>query len=325
MYFTRSTKENSSVYKLYKINLEKDSHGNWIGQQMLDVNEDQASIENPFVTPNGKQLFFSSNKPGGFGGFDLYVATIKADGTLDTPVNLGPKINTAMDDKYPAVSKDGKDLYFSSQGHNNLGGFDVFKSTIVTNGYRAPRNLGNTINTEFDEVAYFMAGKNKGYFSSNKNAGNGGYDIYNFSYEEVIQNLKGLVVDLESKIALPDATVILLDEEGEEIARHIIGENATYKFKVSPFETYTLKTMKDGFNDKTFDFIANIGEDITYTKNLELEAVTPEITEVENKRRIVVNNIYFDYNKWQVKEESLVQLNSIARILKEHPRNENTN
>lgn len=318
MYFTRSTKDNSSVYKLYKINLEKGSNGNWIGQQLLDVNVDQASIENPFVTPNGKQLFFSSNKPGGFGGYDLYVASIKADGTLDTPVNLGSKINTALDEKYPSISKDGNDLYFSSQGHDNIGGFDIFKSTIITNGYRTPRNLGNTINTEYDEVAYFMAGKNKGYFSSNENVGKGGYDIYNFSYEEVFQNLEGLVVDLESKISLPNATVILLNEEGEELARQIIDENATYKFKVSPFETYTIQTIKEGFNNETFDFIANIGEDFTYTKNLELKAVTPEITDVENKRMIVVNNIYFDYNQWHVKEESLVQLNSIARILKEH-------
>ncbi|WP_044399969.1 OmpA family protein [Lacinutrix sp. Hel_I_90] len=318
MYFTRSTPEDSSIYNLYKVNLEKDSHGNWIGQQLLDVNVAHASIENPFVSPDGKQLFFSSNKPGGFGGFDLYVANIKSDGTLDIPVNLGAKINTALDDKYPAISEDGKDLYFSSKGHDNIGGFDVFKSKIITNGYRRPRNLGNTINTKYDEVAYFMAGRNKGYVSSNKAFGKGNFDIYKFSNEEVLQSIEGVIVDLDSKILLPNTTVVLLNEEDEEIARQTTGENATYKFNVTPFDTYTITTMKDGFNNGTFDFIANIGENITYTKDLELNAIEAEIAEVKNKKMIVVNNLYFDYNKWRVKEESLVQLNSIARILLEH-------
>lgn len=318
MYFTRSTEENTSLYKLYKVTLEKDSHGNWIGQELLDINEENVSIENPFVTPDGKQLYFSSNTPNGFGGFDLYVANIKVDGSLETPINLGDKINTSTDDKYPSISKDGKKLYFSSKGHNNIGGFDVFESKIITNGYRTPRNLGNTINTEYDEVAYFMASRNRGYVSSSKAFGKGKFDIYKFSTKDVIQNIEGVIVDLDSKIKLPNTTVILLNEEGEEIARQTTGDDAKYNFNVNPFETYKITTTKDGFDNGTFDFIANIGDNTTYTKNLELDAVQVEVAKVEDKMMLVVNNIYFDYNKWSIKEESLVQLNSIARILEEH-------
>ena len=319
MYFTRSLEEDSSIYKLYKITLEKDSNGNWIGQQLLSINEEGASIENPFVSPNGKQLFFSSNKAGGLGGFDLYVANIKTDGSIDEAINLGNKINTVYDDKFPSLSNDGRDLYFSSKGHDNIGGFDVFKSKVINNGYRVPRNLGSTINTKYNEVAFFMAARNKGYLSSNKAFGKGKLDIYRFSLKDVSQSLEGTIVDLDSKIPLPNTLVVLLNEEGKEIARQTTTENATYKFNVEPFEIYTITTTKVGFENKTYDFVANIGNDIVYTKTLELNATKAVIEIVEDKKMIVVNNIYFDYSKWSIKKESLVQLNSIALILNEHP------
>ncbi|WP_299891678.1 OmpA family protein [uncultured Lacinutrix sp.] len=319
MYFTRSTKDNTSIYKLYKVTLEKDSHGNWIEEELLNVNTNGYSIENPFVSPNGKFLYFSSNKPGGYGGYDLYVSKIKENGSLTEVKNLGDKINTQLDDKYPSIPKDGEYLYFSSQGHDNIGGFDIFKSKIITNGFRTPINLGNTINTEYDEVAYFMASKNKGYLSSNKSLGKGRYDIYKFSVKDVAQNLEGVIVDKDSQIKLPNTLVVLFNEEGEEIARQKTKENATYNFKVNPFESYTIAIEKDGFDKANFDFTSNIRGDKTYNKKLELDATKAVIEEVEDKKMIVVNNIYFDYNKWSIKQESLISLNSIARILAEYP------
>lgn len=319
MYFTRSTKSDTSIYKLYKVTLEKDSHGNWIGEELLSINTNGYSIENPFVSPNGKYLYFSSNKPGGFGGYDLYVSKIKENGSLAEAKNLGDKINTKLDDKYPSISKDGEYLYFSSQGHDNIGGFDIFKSKLITNGYRSPINLGNTINTEYDEVAYFMASRNKGYLSSNKSLGKGKYDIYKFSVKDVTQNLEGVIVDKDSQIILPNTLIILFNEEGEEVARQKTTDNATYNFEVNPFETYTITIDKDGFDKVNFDFTSNIGGDKTYTKKIELDATKAVIEEVEDKKMLVVNNIYFDYNKWSIKEESLISLNSIALILNEYP------
>jgi len=111
MYFTRSIEDGSPIYKLYKTKLKKNSIGNWIEQVELDVNVEGYSIENPFVSPKGDKLYFSSNKPGGLGGYDLYVSKIKPDGTLFEPVNLGDVINTTEDDKYPSLSKDSKQLY----------------------------------------------------------------------------------------------------------------------------------------------------------------------------------------------------------------------
>ena len=319
MYFTRSASGTSSIYKLYKVTLEKDSHGNWIDEELLNINVDGYSIENPFVSPNGEKLYFASNIPNGNGGYDIYVSNIKEDGTLDSPVNLGEEVNTEYDDKYPSLSKDGNYLYFSSKGHANIGGFDVFKSKITKYGYRAPRNLGNTINTKYDEVAFFMASKSKGYLTSDKAFGKGKYDIYRFSVKEVSQNIRGVVTDAETKTPLPNTEIILIDEDGEEVSRVTSNKDAIYNLEVSPFESYTIKTNKDGFENQTLEFVSNLGDNYTYDKDLELTPKEAVIIKVEEKLMITVENIYFDYNKWTIKEESLLALNKILKVLNANP------
>ncbi|MDO5972390.1 OmpA family protein [Flavivirga aquimarina] len=319
IYYTRSSRENSLEYKLYKAILEEDSHGNWINEELLSINKEHVSIENPFMSPKGDKLYFSSNMPESIGGYDIYVSNVLADGSLSTPENLGSSINTASDEKYPSLSMDAKYLYFSSKGHNNIGGFDLFTSKILSSGYKAPRNMGNTINTPYDEVAYFLAAKNKGYVSSNRPNGKGGFDIYTATNDEIIQTIKGKVLDLETKIKLPNTLVILKDEEGNEISRQLTKEDATYNFNVIPFESYSITTQKDGFKEGDFKFIATRGYHTSYNKDLDLLTTKPVIAKVDDELRIVLENIYFDFNKWRVKEESFISLNKIIKVLKEHP------
>ncbi|SFZ90854.1 WD40-like Beta Propeller Repeat [Flaviramulus basaltis] len=204
--------------------------------------------------------------PDAIGGYDIYVSEINADGSLGTPKNLGSTVNTNLDDKYPSLSIDDKYLYFSSKGHDNIGGFDLFASRISNNGYSIPRNLGNTINTEYDEVAYFLAARNKGYVSSNRQNGKGSYDIYTAINEEVTQKIEGEILDLETKIKLPNTVVILKDIDGIEIDRTITREDAIYSFKVDPFENYTISTYKDGFKDTLVGFLAYRGIETTIIK-----------------------------------------------------------
>lgn len=320
VYYTRSSKQNSLEFKLYKATLEEDSHGNWINNELLNVNKNNVSIETPFVNHAGDKLYFSANYSDTLGGYDLYVTDINEDGTLGTPQNLGNTINTSSDDKYPALSLDDRYLYFSSKGHETIGGFDLFKSRISSKGYRTPRNMGNTINTVHDEVGYFLAAKNKGYVSSNKQNGRGSYDIYTVTNEEVIQYIEGKILDLETQIKLPNTVVILKDEDGNLIDKTISSENASYSFNVEPFENYTITTQKDGFENASIEFFANSGNETTYKKNIALITTAPVITEVENEMRIVLENIYFDFNKYQVKEESFISLNKVMKVLKEHPK-----
>jgi outer membrane protein OmpA-like peptidoglycan-associated protein len=179
--------------------------------------------------------------------------------------------------------------------------------------------MGNTINSAYDEVAYFLAAKNKGYVSSNRQNGKGSYDIYTAINEEIIQKIRGIVVDLETQIKLPNTIVVLKDDEGDEIARTLTADNATYSFNVVPFENYSLSTHKDGFLDNTIEFFANRGNKTAYNKNLELLTTEPVISKVDNELRIMLENIYFEFNKWDVKEESFISLNKIIKVLTEHP------
>ena len=238
---------------------------------------------------------------------------------MGTPENLGSTINTPLNEKYPSLSKDGKYLYFSSQGHENIGGYDLFVSKILSSGYKAPRNLGNSINSSYDEVAYFLANKNDGYVSSNRPNGKGGFDIYTATNDAIVQTIKGKIRDLETKIKLPNTLVILKDEEGVEIARTITKEDASYTFDVVPFELYAITTLKDGFKEGNFEFLADRNFNTTYTKDLDLLTTEPVIAKVDEELRIVIENIYFDFAKYSVKEESHISLNKIIKVLNENP------
>ncbi|MDO6761000.1 OmpA family protein [Tamlana sp. 2_MG-2023] len=316
VYYTRSSHENSLEFKLYKADLEENSNGNWINELALSVNQPNVSIETPFTNRAGDKLFFSANYPDSHGGFDLYVSDINPDGTLGTPKNLGNIINTSKDEKYPALSMEEKYLFFASKGHNNLGGYDIFRSKISNSGIKQPRNLGTTINTPKDDIAFFLATKEQGYVSSNKSGGIGSYDVYIVTNHDVLQSLKGSVSDLETNIKLPNAELILFDDDGVEIARTLSNEVGAFEFTVTPFEEYTISTSKSGFVTSTEPFVANHKEDkYKYAKEVKLQPTVPVIVD----SKIVLENIYFDFNKWNIKEESFVTLNKVVKILNNNP------
>lgn len=318
VYYTRSDKLNSLEFKLYKAELQENTSGLWINHTLVNINKPNISIETPYVNKAGDKLYYAANLPDAIGGHDIYVSDILPDGTLGTPVNLGSSINTTEDEKYPALSVDERHLFFSSKGHKNLGGYDVFRSRISKKGFSSSINLGNTINTPFDEIAYFLVGRNKGYVSSNRESSKGSYDIYTATNEDIAQALVGHIVDKETQIKLPNTLIILEDIDGEEIARTTSDENGAYRFDVVPYETYNLKTLKDGFKAGAFTFFSNEDREIEYEKHLELLVTAPVITEVNDELQIVLENIYFDFNKWNVKEESTVSLNKIVKVLSEN-------
>jgi len=271
IYYTRSLRENSKNYQLYKAHLEPNSYGNWIHDELLTKNT-QYSIENPFVSADGKQIFFTSNKSGGYGGYDIYYADIFDDGSLGTPKNLGPEINTSQDEKYPFFSPDGKNLYFASNGHIGLGRFDLFISKSISGIYEIPRNLGETVNSSFDEVALTFISDEQGYFSSNKYGGKGSFDIYNFKAQPIAQTIQGIIVNTQTNEPIPDSKVVLLDGEGKELSRQTTGVDAHFSFSIKAFENYKLKILKSGFNAYEYAFEANNSNSNTYKEVLKLSA-----------------------------------------------------
>lgn len=318
MFFTESPKDND-IYKLYVLKMSPEHLGHWESKQLVSFNAEGYSIENPHVTADGKTLYFASNMPGTTGGFDIFAASIDKDGSLGEPKPVEGKINTKFDEKYPFTSKSGKHLYFSSTGHKSLGGYDVFASRIVKGYHKEPRNLGTTLNSRGDDISFIPASKTKGYLTSNRSEGLGGFDIYKTDLYLVEQTVSGKIMDLETNAPLTNTIVKLYDEEGNEVAETTTTEKATYKFKVEPYELYTIKAEKEGFDPQVAQLNIYNGRQEKFNKNILLSPAQPSVIEKDDRIMIVVDNIYFDYDKSSIKTESSATLNKIAAILNAHP------
>lgn len=319
VFFTESSRDNYQVYKLYRMVQEDEEHaGHWGKKERIEFASDEFSIENPHVTADGKTLYFASNMPGTTGGFDIFSVTINEDGSLGKPEPVKGAINTKFDEKYPFTSKSGKHLYFSSTGHKSLGGYDVFVSRIVKGEHKAPRNLGTTLNSRGDDISFIPASKTKGYLTSNRNGGQGGFDVYKTDLYSIQQSVSGKVLDLETNAPLTNAVVKIYDEDGVEVGSTTTDNKAAYNFKVEPFEIYTLTAEKEGFKPQQLKVNIYSGNKEIFSKNLLMAPLQSSIVEEGEKIMIAVDNIYFDYDKSTIKEESTLTLDKIAAILNAH-------
>lgn len=183
LFVYRDTKENSGDIFITK----NDSDG-WGKLEPVNVNsaywEGSAS-----VSPNGRFLFFTSDKPGGLGGRDIYMAELQNDNTWGEVKNLGPTINTPYNDDAPFISADNTTFYFSSEGHSSMGGYDIFESKILNDStFQTPINIGYPINTTANDVFFFVSGKGNAYYSSAKKGGYGQYDLYVINVKDIINH-----------------------------------------------------------------------------------------------------------------------------------------
>ncbi len=311
IYYTKSKEGNSKNYQLYKSVFDEECKCTWIEEASVVFNNESYSIENPSISPDGKKMYFSSNMPGGFGGFDIYIAEINADGMPVNPKNAGSTINTSEDEKFPYLSPD-KELFFSSNGHSGYGSLDVFVSRIKKNSFSTPLNLGKTINTSANEVAFILASKSRGYVTSDRNTSLGSFDIYRFELQKTPIVLQGKAVEKQSKIVLPNTKISLIDEDGQEVATQTSNEQGKYIFEVAPLENYSIVAQKEGYMNYSLPVVTNTENAIS---NVELDQKKAEITEAA----IVIENIYFDFDKATIKNESTLSLNKILEVLVANP------
>ncbi len=311
IFYTQENPDNAEVFELYKAELDMDSKEYWTNIQKVDIIPAGYSVETPTVSADGKKLIFASNMPGGFGGYDLYEATINEDGTVSKPSNLGANINTNEDEKYPTLTKDGKHLYFSSKGHLNMGGFDVFRSSYVDNSYLPALNLGTTLNSRRDDQAFLLVEENKGYISTDKSSG-GNFDILKFEIKHLDKaNKTYQVVEQESLTALPNAKVTIKDEFGNVITEAITDKNGEIKVEMNPISYNYITVEKEGYKP----FKTNFTTENILSSPIKLEQDKPVITE----DAIVIENIFFDFNKASITAESQLSLNKIVNVLNEYP------
>lgn len=313
VFFTQSTKENPNVYKLYTADLDMKSDKYWTNITELKLMDDQYSIETPFVSNDGKKLYFSSNIPGGAGGFDLYEVAILENGSLGVPMNLGSKINTKEDEKFPFISNDNNYLFFSSKGHTNMGGFDVFRSSITDDGYHTAFNLGATLNSRKDDLAFVMVNDTRGYVSSDNTATDGNYDIFRYNLKMAPNTVSKLTIKEKlTGTPLPNTKIIVKNEFGRILANGKTDDKGNISVIYNPLTIYNVSIEKDGYEPLTKQLTSG---DFYGDSSIELNQSKPVVTETE----IQIENIYFDFNKATIKQESKLSLNKVITVLNENP------
>lgn len=254
LYFTRNSKQrtdtkisNLKIYKAESIN------GNWQKITPLPFNSDDFSTEHPALNADETKLYFASDREGGFGSFDLYSVTVKADGFYGTPINLGQHINTDKKEQFPFL--DAQDnLYFASNGHPGYGLLDVFIAKKNGSDFENPDNLGLPVNTGYDDFSLWMDLDGKtGYFSSNRPTGKGSDDIYVFSetkpllIEDCKQYIAGTLIDLTTGMPLANGQIKLINTDGKVIETLTTKKDASFKFLVECGTGYRTEGKKEGY------------------------------------------------------------------------------
>lgn len=321
MYFTRNNfnngkkgkdEEKTMLLKIYKASLE---NGIWTNIVELPFNNDNYQVAHPALSSDEKTLYFVSDMPGGFGSSDIYKVSILADGTFGTPENLGNTINTKARESFPFVNHN-QVLYFASDGHLGLGGFDVFEISLGEKNAK-PVNLGKPINSSTDDFGFIINTKNEGYFASNRSGGQGFDDIYKFT--KCNQNLIGKVIDLKTNESIDNATVKLINSKNEVINQITSDKNGSFNFSCECNTNYKIFAEKPDYesNEKWVLTAKESGETNT---EIALEKTVFDIEIGTDLAKIFdITLIYFDLDKWNIRDDAATDLQKIVEVMKQYP------
>ena len=330
MYFTRNNylegkKQKSSkkivLLKLYKATLEA---GKWENVIELPFNSNEYSVAHPALSLDEKTLYFASDMPGTLGQSDLFSVSIHPDGSYGTPKNLGKTINTEGRETFPFISTD-NELYFASDGRPGLGGLDIFVSKIGDlNLLGEVQNVGAPINGSQDDFAFLINSKNRnGFFTSNREVGNGYDDIYRFTELRKLtceQMLSGIITDQETGIQLSDAKVSLFDDEFKFIKESSSDEKGRYNFEAVCGKTYYVRAEKLAYETK--EAKVSIRNRTGKTElSLELEKRIKEVgvgTDLAKTLNIPI--IYFDLDKSVIRKDAAFELEKILSVMQSNPK-----
>ncbi|SHJ19497.1 OmpA family protein [Algibacter luteus] len=321
MFFTRDNvtrnnkldydKKGTSHLKIYQATWVD---GTWKNIVELPFNDDVYSIGHPALSADNKKLYFVSNKEGGYGQTDIYVVDIFENNKFGAPKNLGKKINTEGREMFPFISKDST-FYFSSDGHLNLGLLDIFKSNFIKDSIADPENLGAPFNSGYDDFAYYGLSDNdnqRGYFSSNRPGGKGNDDIYSFNSFKCSQIISGIVMDSISNLVLTDVSIKLINEVGKVIDKINTNDNGEYSFEVNCNQKYTVFAEKPDYKEYHKDVLTNLEKERVNDHNIYLQSLI-------QGNQIVINPIFFDYDKWSIRTDAEYELENIVDILRLKP------
>jgi OmpA-OmpF porin, OOP family len=316
VYFTKWYVDNTKPSEIY---VSKFFVDRWMKPRLLDiaVNEKGYSSQHPYITKDGKILFFSSNRPGGQGGMDIWMCEIDKKGNASNPINLGPKINTPEDEITPFFHEATDMLYFSSKGHQNIGGFDVFKSNfnLVNKHAVKPENLGTPINSPMND-SYFILDdlQTSGYLTSNRDncldcSASNCNQIYSFSKNQNKFMLSGYVFDFETDLNIPYAKITVKD---------VLGEFQPYTFQTDSTGYYEIQMEPENHifvKAQKIEYLADANVQSTIGKAKSEQFTLDFYLQLIPYEEIQINGILYDYNKSSLREESKVALDSLITFL----------
>lgn len=273
----------------------------------------------PSISADGSKLVFASLRKGGYGGSDLYISHKNKDGVWSMPQNLGGIINTSSEDKSPFLAPDGQTLYYSSSGYGGFGKADMFKSVLINNEWSKPINMGNIINTPYDDLYFSTSASGEyAFFASKKPGGVGALDIYRVGLPPDMKPtataiVKGSVWDLDQNPI--EANIIIQDlYSGEYIAStKSNAKTGKYTVVLAAGKSYSMTVSADGrfFSSQNFK-LDNQSVYKEINRNITLEEI-----KVGAKARL--NNIFFDSGKSNLTLESRLDLNRLVKMMKDSP------
>jgi outer membrane protein OmpA-like peptidoglycan-associated protein/tetratricopeptide (TPR) repeat protein len=276
----------------------------------------------PAISPDGSTLYFSSNRPGGFGGYDLWKTTLKDDGTWTKPENMGPDVNTSYDENTPFIHPDGQTLYFSSDGWPGFGNKDIFFCRMSADGkWTRPINIGYPINTFNEETGLIVTPDGQeGLFSSNLKDGFGDLDLYRFKMPaqakpQQITYVKGTVMDKETHQPL-ESTVLVVDLKSrkKQYYDYTSKETGTFLAVMPIGSTYALNVSADGYLFYSDHFELN--DSLNKSKPVELVVY---LDKIKTGLNITLRNIFFDTNKFELLPPSITELVTLVELMKQNP------
>lgn len=334
VFFTRDNYYNSKLGKndegitnlaIYKASVAPD--GSWSDVRSLPFNNVKYSIGSPSVSKDGKKLYFASDMPGSLGLTDIYVVDILENETYGIPKNLGKKINTTGSDNFPFIDKENV-LYFSSDSRKGgMGGLDVYAVKIYDSSISDVLHLGSPVNSLADDFAYILKnGINEGYFSSNRDGGKGDDDIYHFKASpplkiECDQVVTGAVKDLKTGDFVDGAVIVLFDDKDGEVKSITTEVDGSYKFTVDCKKSYKIVASKENYKQDSKTFETEENPDAKLNINLEINpiaVVEPEVIVKKEKVIVNINPIYFDFNKANIREDAVIELDKVVAIMQKY-------
>jgi outer membrane protein OmpA-like peptidoglycan-associated protein len=329
MIFARSNDGNRKTHREVCLYMSRNNGSTWSEPELMSINDLDYWNGAPCLSPDGKSLYFASNRKGGKGGLDIYRSKLDESGKWGKPSNLGESINTGGDESFPMITEDGK-LYFSSDGHPALGGLDIFVASKKGDATTV-ENLGTGINTVNDDFGLTLKSPTEGYFSSNRAGGKGDDDIYYFrdgkNDPRIVKFVtKGQLFSKDDKgveAVLGGINVKLLDDKGNAISEATTDADGNFTFPMEPSKNYVFYVEKEQYLTLRSPF-TTVGKAPAYESLTEKETTLDLNTKlvmdkIKLQQTFVVENINYDYDKWDIRPDAALELDKIVQFLQDNP------